>query len=192
MVGEGELRHKFTPQFDKIYSCDERGSFRGGIMTDGESFYSYGERPADAQQRTKARTEKYLQANKKLVQVQLNQPASFWMNATMHHSGKERKVVRPYDPQVNFTGIVSLEDLCKATDRDTELLKGRVVLLLDAGEKRTVAGHIVVDGVRHKFPFLGPRLPQEDGTGRCGGERQAGAGGAAQDVSQWRLLHTGL
>ena len=178
MVGEGELRHKFTPQFEKIYTLDEKGSFEGGILTDGFSFYSYAKRGANVRQRTEAQTAADLRANKERIVAQLNRPATFWTNVTMHHSGKERRVVRPYDPEDNFTGIISLEELVKATNRDPELLTGRAVLFLDAGKKRAVAGHVVCDGVRYKsFHVSGRELFAKTGRDRVekSGKRTAEA-----------------
>ncbi len=145
-------------------------------MTDGASFYSYARRPADTRQRTEAPTKEYLRANKKLVQAQLDRPASFWITATMHRSGKERTVVA-FDPSTT-TGIASLEALCDAMDWDPELLKGRIILFLDAGEERAVAGQIVCDGVRYKsFHFSGRELYKKTGrdmveeSGKCAAEK---------------------
>ena len=90
----------------------------------------------------------------------------------MNRSGKVPKVVCPYDPEDNFTGIISLEELSKATGWDPELFTGRVVPYLDAGERYTVAGQVVVDNVRYQsFRFSGRDLYKK--TGRDGVEKSS-------------------
>src|SRR6187402_1894462 len=77
----------------------------------------------------------------------------------MNRSGKVRNVVRPYDVEDNFTGIISLEELYKATGRDPELLTGRAIGYNDSGKRRTIAGHVVCDGVRYEsFHYTGRDL----------------------------------
>ncbi len=168
-----------VPPFDKFRKGSEE--FKGGIMTDGKTLYIYGERPVSKQQRTEERTKADLSKHKTKVKVkeQLNGPANLWVNNVKHTvKGKlESRVVRPYGED-NFTGIVTLEKLYEAMGRDCELLKGRVVVYFDLGEKYAVAGQIIFDGVRfHSFRFSARSLFQQ--TGRDEKER---SGNRAREV----------
>ena len=111
-----------------------------------------------------------LHKNRERIVAQLNKPASFWMEVKMNRSGKVRNVVRPYNVEDNFTGIIPLEELCKATKWDPELLTGRAIGYNDSGKKRTIAGHVVCDGVRYEsFHYSGRYLFAK--TGRDGVEK---------------------
>ncbi len=158
------------PPFDKFR--DAAGKFIGGIQTDGKTLYVYGERPVSQQQRTKERSEAELEQNKLKIKSELDRLSEFWVKNGVHalKGVLVDKVVRPYGED-NFTGIVSLEKLCKAMagDKkdgcwDTNFCKGRVVVNFDLGEKQVVAGHIIIDGVRfHSFRFSSRSLYKKSG-----------------------------